>query len=82
MEVTRGGQTPNQEIKLDISKAKDVLCTNCDGKIYEQAFMFKKVSKLLTGAPNDQFIPIQGYRCMECGEMLNELLPEEFRTNK
>lgn len=54
----------------------------CGSDLYLPAFKFKKVSKLLTGAPQDQIIPLEVFVCSSCGQILQELLPKEFRDAK
>jgi hypothetical protein len=44
-------------------------------------FSFKKVSRLITGGAKDAVLPIQLYLCTQCGKPLNELLPDEMKTN-
>jgi hypothetical protein len=71
-------QAPN----VDLSQAKDMLCGKCGGDTFAPGFRFKKISRLLTGTPQDAVIPIELYLCVECGEVLEELLPKEARKQK
>ena len=85
MEVSKGGgDNPQKEmnVNVDLSQATTVECTNCNSKFFQNAMMFKKVSKILTGADTDQYAPIQTFRCMDCGEVLDDFLPEEMKKNK
>lgn len=69
-----------EDLKLNI-KPQDLVsikCENCNNDLYRSAFKFKKVSKLLTGSPKDQIIPIEIFVCTGCGEMLKELMPKEL----
>jgi DNA-directed RNA polymerase subunit RPC12/RpoP len=65
-----------QNVNINIAEQPDVKCTNCDGIYFENAIRFKKVSKLLTAAPEDQLAPIQIFRCMDCGTPCEELMPQ------
>jgi hypothetical protein len=71
-------QAPN----IDLSQAKDMVCEKCGGDTFASGFKFKKISRLLTGTPQDAVIPIELYLCVECGEVLEELLPKEARKQK
>jgi len=73
-----GGQQP-QKVNIKPEDLQSVVCT-CGGELYLPSFKFKKVNKLLTGAPKDQIIPIEVFVCAACGEMLKELLPEELKN--
>jgi hypothetical protein len=43
---------------------------------------FKKLSKIMTGQPQDTIIPIEMYLCTACGAPLQELLPIELQDKK
>ena len=62
-ENTEQGNQP----KIDVQAQPDINCGTCDGVFFEPAIRFKKISKLLTGAPLDQVQPMEVYRCMDCG---------------
>jgi DNA-directed RNA polymerase subunit RPC12/RpoP len=79
MELSQGGGQPQQQLNINLAEQPDITCENCGGKFFEIAFMFKKVSKLLTGSPQDQIAPIQAYRCSDCGQPCEELLPEGLK---
>ena len=51
-------------------------------KIFLPGYRFKKISRLLTGAPKDSVMPIELYVCASCGKPLNELLPQELQESK
>ena len=40
-----------------------------------------KISKIVTGTPNDAIIPVELYLCGDCGEICEELLPKELKGN-
>lgn len=79
--VGKNGQ-PNQtsgqgaQVNINLAEQPNIECTECNGIYFEQAMQFKKVSKLLTGSPQDQIAPIQVFRCMDCGTPCTELMPE------
>lgn len=77
-----GGQQPQQpQISIKPSDLQDINCHKCGGDLYLPSFKFKKVSKLLVGADQDQIIPIQVYVCASCGSLMQELLPKELKEN-
>lgn len=75
--VPTGEQPMNINIKPE--DLKPVSCDKCTGDLFLPSFKFKKVSRLLTGSPKDQIIPIEVFVCASCGTMLNELLPKELQ---
>lgn len=75
------GQQPQQP-KIDLSKAKEMKCTECGGTVFIQGTKFLTISKIITGTPQDAIIPLEVHLCGDCGEINEELLPKEFKTVK
>lgn len=77
-----GGNTPPpQQPKIDLSKAKEISCQECGGTVFIPGTKFLKISKMVTGTPNDAIIPVELYLCGDCGEICEELLPNELKNN-
>ena len=77
-----GGNTPPpQQPKIDLSKAKEMRCQECGGTVFIPGTKFLKISKMVTGTPNDAIIPVELYLCGDCGEICEELLPNELKSN-
>lgn len=57
--------------KINLSKAKSIVCDaeGCENDMFMPAMKFKKISKLLTGAKDDQIVPIQVFMCTACGNV-------------
>jgi hypothetical protein len=73
------GQQMNQlPPNFNLNDARDMDC-DCGGKIFLPGYRFKKISRLLTGAPKDSVMPVELYICAGCGKPLNELLPQELK---
>jgi len=66
---------------MTLNDARDMDC-ECGNKTFMPAFRFKKISKLMTGQPQDSIIPIELYLCTQCGKPLQEFLPDELRDKK
>lgn len=77
------GQVPQpQQPKIDLSQAKEITCQNCNGSIFINGNKFLKVPKIAAGTPQDVLIPVEVFLCGDCGEICQELLPKEFKTEK
>lgn len=77
-----GGNNQPQQPKIDLSQAKEITCQNCQGSIFLPANKFLKIPKISAGTPQDVLIPVEVYLCGDCGELCEELLPKEFKTQK
>ena len=77
-----GGNTPPpQKPNIDLSKVKEIGCQNCGGTVFIFYTKFLKISKMITGTQNDAIIPVELYLCGDCGEICEELLPNELKGN-
>ena len=72
---------PNQQPKIDLSKATELKCQDCGGTVFIPGTKFLKLSKLVTGTPQDAIIPVELFLCGDCGEINQELLPNELKSN-
>ena len=79
-QILGGGNTPPQQPKIDLSKAKEMKCQECGGTVFIPGTKFLKISKMVTGTPNDAIIPVELYLCGDCGEINQELLPKELKA--
>jgi uncharacterized Zn finger protein len=64
--------------QFDLSKATDFECSNCSCRYFETVFAFKKMSALVSPTGQESMIPIQTFRCTECGFIEKEFLPKSF----
>ena len=71
---------PTQQPKIDLSKATELKCQDCSGTVFIPGTKFLKISKLLTGTAQDALIPVEIYLCGDCGEINQELLPNELKS--
>jgi len=63
--------------KILLNQSKPEICPQCDGNFFRQTFMFRRVSKILVGAPQDQLIPIPVFRCDDCGTPIGDMVPDD-----
>ena len=71
-----GKTPPKTEIKIDAAKLKDITCEECEGKVFRQASMFKRLSALISPTGKEQIVPIPVFRCDDCGHINEEFLPK------
>tara|TARA_B110000208_G_scaffold100772_1_gene125612 strand:+ start:44 stop:295 length:252 start_codon:yes stop_codon:yes gene_type:complete len=81
-QILGGANSQQNKPQIDFSKATEMECQDCKGTVFIPANKFLKVSKLVTGTPNDAIVPVELYLCGDCGEIVEELLPEQLKTKK
>jgi hypothetical protein len=58
---------------LDVEELDSALCESCGGGYFTPSFIIKKVSALQSPTGQKMMIPIQVFKCNECGEVINTL---------
>ena len=79
-QILGGANSQPNKPQIDFSKATEMECQECKGTVFIPANKFLKVSKIVTGTPNDAIIPVELYLCGDCGEIVQELLPKELQS--
>ena len=55
--------------QINLKEQPTVSCEKCGGTHFKEIVLIKKVSRLLTGAPDDTLVPFPTYKCDSCGHM-------------
>ena len=66
--------------QIDLGKSKPVQCSHCGYDVFVDGAKFRRISKLITGTPQDVIVPIEVMLCGNCGEVCEELLPEQMKA--
>lgn len=64
-----------QQIQVDLSKTTGITCQNCGSHFFDQTILIRKISRLLTGSPEDQMTLVPVFICKECKQPLKEFFP-------
>lgn len=75
--MTGGNQQMN--LNLDLGKMPTIECV-CGSFFFKTVVMLKQVSRLAIGAEKDAIVPIQVFRCDDCGNIAVDLLPKEIQS--
>jgi hypothetical protein len=65
-------------VNIDI-KATTPIVSEDGNHVFTEGFLLRKISKFLTGTPEDGIIPISCFVDLKTGKILVELLPKELR---
>jgi len=69
--------TMNQP-QIELSKTTSIETEN-GGKIWQQGFILRKVSRFITNSPEDAVLPVPVFYDPETGKILGQGLPPELR---
>ena len=59
-----------------LEQTTGIECQNCHGLFFEPAIILRKLSGIHTGKTQPDYIPVQAFRCMDCGEVCKEMFPQ------
>jgi hypothetical protein len=62
----------DSQMKIDLREQPTIKCEKCEGMFFEEVTMIKKVSRLMTGSPQDTIVPFPTYRCADCKHINEE----------
>jgi predicted nucleic acid-binding Zn ribbon protein len=55
--------------KINLKDQPTIECEKCKSVYFKEVTILKKVSKLLTGNPEDTIVPFPTYACSECSHI-------------
>jgi hypothetical protein len=68
-----------QATNITLKDTTGVECDECKNTTFNEALVMRRVSRILTGAPKDSYIPIPVFLCSSCGHLNDEFLPAELK---
>jgi len=75
--MKKSEMTMNQP-QIELSKTTSIETEN-GGKIWQQGFILRKVSRFITNSPEDAVLPVPVFYDPETGKILGQGLPPELR---
>ena len=66
-----------QQVNINPDDLVDVVCNECGGQTFVQAFLFKKLSAVLSPNGKESMIPLQIFKCDSCGHINDEFIPNK-----
>ena len=68
-------QQKGLNVNIKPEDLEDVVCEECGGQVFVPAFLFKKVSAVLSPNGKDTMIPLNVFKCDHCGHINKEFIP-------
>lgn len=59
----------NDKIRINPLDMPNIQCEECGNIFFNKVTIIKKVSKLLTGSPMDEIVPMETYVCNKCSHI-------------
>tara|TARA_R110000824_G_scaffold41357_4_gene123092 strand:+ start:1842 stop:2084 length:243 start_codon:yes stop_codon:yes gene_type:complete len=80
MNINQNQQQAN--INFDIRDATETKCEFCESIFYEQVWVLKHVSALISPNGQDMDIPVQLFRCADCKKVSKHIIERVIREQK
>jgi len=76
-----GASAPqSRQPSITLKDTTSVECDACKNTTFNESLIMRKVSRLLTGAPKDSYVPVPVFLCSACGHLNEEFLPAELKA--
>ena len=75
-------QLRQMKIMSHMKDSTGIKCEKCESQIFQEGYLLRKISKLLTGEMNDIVQPIPVFSCSKCGHINSEFKPKDFSVDE
>ena len=65
------------KLNINFAEQPTVQCEECGNKFFKKVTVMKKISRLLTGASQDEIVPLETYACDKCSHVNKDFNPFE-----
>ena len=66
-----------QKININASDLEDVVCEKCGCQVFIPAFLFKKISAVLSPSGKESLFPLNVFKCNDCGHINKDFIPNQ-----
>jgi hypothetical protein len=69
-----------QEVRLDLTQTSKTLCLECGNDTFKETLLLRKWSRLMSGLPDDQYVPISVFACAKCETSHRDSMPPQLKA--
>ena len=69
-------QSPQTSLNITLDDLTDVKCDECGGEYFRAVALVKRLSPLVSPAGKEQIVPLQTFRCDDCGHANDIFMPK------
>ena len=81
-EINLNNGQPNTNVNVNPDDLTDVFCNECGNQTFAPAFLFKKLSAVLSPNGKASMVPLQIFKCDKCNNINEEFIPNNKDGNK
>lgn len=56
------------KIRINLAKDSTAILCECGAEFFQEVMRLRKISRLLTGEPEDRIMPVPAVLCVSCGK--------------
>ena len=64
----------NKNINIDLNNIENMKCDECENETFTPAFIIKHLSPLVSPTGQETMVPIQIFKCTDCGHINKRFL--------
>ena len=68
--------TSDLNLQSILQKSTPIECQGCTSSFFTPCTILRKISGIHLGQSMPSIVPVNAFRCMDCGEILKEVFPE------
>jgi uncharacterized Zn finger protein len=72
----------DQNLRVGLDSSTPIVCESCGNDTFKEAAYLRKISKLLTGSPEDMVVPVPTFVCAKCGHVNESFQLKEAKSTK
>ena len=57
------------KIKVGLENSTAIVCEECGSQTFKEVTYLRRISRLLTGSPEDMIVPIPAFACASCNHV-------------
>ena len=70
------GQPPQTNVNIKLDDLTDIKCNECESEYFRSVMLMKRLSPLVSPTGREQIVPIQIFRCDDCGHVNEVFIPK------
>ena len=57
------------KLKVGLENSTAIVCEECESQTFKEVTYLRRISRLLTGSPEDMIVPIPAFACTSCNHV-------------
>lgn len=70
-----GRPEPPREVRVDMSSTAPVTCDECEGDVFAERFLLRRVSPIASPNGRPAVVPVPVFACAACGHVDDDMRP-------